>query len=95
MGQLRRIANTVGSSVGAYGRRMEDPGLIRRRKQRCNRAVLIGVAMITFALWASLHAFGPPVASTALAFAGFGLIMYGVHVGWLVFYDRESDGPPC
>jgi hypothetical protein len=22
------------------------------------------------------------------------LLMYGVHLGWLVFYDRESDGPP-
>jgi hypothetical protein len=28
------------------------------------------------------------------AIAGFVLLMYGVQVGWLVFYDRESDGPP-
>lgn len=34
-----------------------------------------------------------PVTTTVAAIAGFVLLMYGVHVGWLVFYERESDGP--
>ncbi len=33
-------------------------------------------------------------ATTAAAIAGFVLLMYGVHLGWSVFYDSESDGPP-
>jgi hypothetical protein len=36
---------------------------------------------------------GPPLATTVAAIAGFVIVMYGVHVGWLVFYDRETDGP--
>jgi hypothetical protein len=35
----------------------------------------------------------PQLVTTAAAVAGFVLVMYGVHVGWLVFYDREPDGP--
>lgn len=36
----------------------------------------------------------PQLATTAAAIAGFSLLAYGVHEGWLVFYDREPDGPP-
>jgi hypothetical protein len=25
--------------------------------------------------------------------SGSGLLMYGVHVAWLVFYERDPDGP--
>ena len=35
----------------------------------------------------------PPAVTTVAALTGFALIMYGVHVGWLVFYNREPDGP--
>ena len=31
--------------------------------------------------------------TTIVALAGMALVMYGVHVGWLVFYEREPDGP--
>lgn len=50
--------------------------------------------MMTFALLASSWQLAPPLATTVVAIAGFVLLMYGVQVGWLVFYDRESDGPP-
>ena len=46
------------------------------------------------ALLASSADLGPAMVITVVAIAGFVLVMYGVHVGWLVFYDRESDGPP-
>jgi hypothetical protein len=35
----------------------------------------------------------PPIATTVVAIGGFGLLSYGVHVAWLVFYDREPEGP--
>lgn len=36
---------------------------------------------------------GSPLATTVGALAGFVLLAYGVHVGWLVFYERDPDGP--
>ncbi len=72
---------------------MHDPEEIRRRKRRCNVSVLSGVALMLAAMVVS----GPGRAlwpTTVAAVLGFALLMYGVHVGWLVFYDRESDGPP-
>lgn len=45
------------------------------------------------ALLVSFYAAAPPLVTTAAALAGFVLVTYGVHVGWLVFYDSESDGP--
>jgi hypothetical protein len=36
----------------------------------------------------------PDVVTTAGAIIGLGLVTYGVHVAWLVFYEREPDGPP-
>jgi hypothetical protein len=76
-----------------YGRGMQDAAEVRRRKRRCNRAVLLGVGLMALALLASSHSRLPAAVTTLAAVAGFALVMYGVHVGWLVFYDRESDGP--
>ena len=45
------------------------------------------------ALLVSSRNFAPPIATTGAAIVGFGLLSYGVHVAWLVFYDREPDGP--
>jgi len=70
-----------------------DDAEIRRRKRRSNRAVLGGVvSMVMAVLVDDLHV-APLVATTVVAVVGFVLLMYGVHVGWLVFYDREPDGP--
>ena len=49
--------------------------------------------MIAVALLVSTWHLAPDFLTTAGAIFGFGLIMYGVHLGWLVFYDREPDGP--
>ncbi len=83
--------------MSAYGRGMweDDPELTRRRKRRANVGVIAGVALITVALVSDAHAVGSPLLTTAAAVLGFVAVMYGVHVGWLVFYERESDGPPC
>ncbi|CAA9387560.1 MAG: hypothetical protein AVDCRST_MAG75-1370 [uncultured Propionibacteriaceae bacterium] len=64
-----------------------------RRKRRANRAVLGGLCLMAAALCASSMGFAQR-ATTAAAIAGFVLLMYGVHLGWSVFYDSESDGPP-
>jgi hypothetical protein len=55
--------------------------------------VLGGVTLMLVALIASSVDLVPQLLTTAAAVAGFVLVMYGVHVGWLVFYDREPDGP--
>jgi hypothetical protein len=70
-----------------------DPAWIRRRKRRSNRAVLGGLLLMALSLMASSSALAPPLATTVAAITGFVLLMYGVHVGWLVFYDRDPDGP--
>jgi hypothetical protein len=72
---------------------MQDDAEIRRRKRRSSRAVLIGVGFMAVALAASSWELAPPIMTTAAAILGFGLLSYGVHVAWLVFYDREPDGP--
>ena len=72
---------------------MQDNAEIRCRKRRSNRAVLIGVGVMAVALAASSWELAPPIMTTAAAILGFGLLSYGVHVAWLVFYDREPDGP--
>jgi Flp pilus assembly protein protease CpaA len=73
---------------------MQDAAEIRGRKRRSNRAVLVGFSLMAFALLVSSRELAPPLATTVAAIAGFVIVMYGVHVGWLVFYDREPDGPP-
>lgn len=72
---------------------MQDSAEIGRRKRRSNRAVLAGICLMATALLLSSADFGPRVATTGGAIGGFALLMYGVHVGWLVFYDRDPEGP--
>ena len=73
---------------------MDDAAEIRRRKRRSTRAVLGGLCLMPLALLVSWLDLVPQIVSTAAAIAGFLLLMYGVNVGWMVFYDREPDGPP-
>jgi uncharacterized YccA/Bax inhibitor family protein len=72
---------------------MSDAAQIRGRKRRSNRSVLGGICLMAISLLTSSWELAPAVATTLAAIAGFVLLIYGVHVGWLVFYDRESDGP--
>jgi Na+/phosphate symporter len=73
---------------------MQGPDEIRRRKRRSTKAVLAGVSLMAVALLISgLHLL-PAGVTTLAAIVGFSLVMYGVPVGWLIFYERESDGPP-
>jgi Flp pilus assembly protein protease CpaA len=72
---------------------MQDARLIRSRKRRSNRAVLAGLLLMAVALVVSSTKLAPDLATTVAAIAGFLILMYGVHLGWLVFYEREPDGP--
>lgn len=72
---------------------MQQSDVIRSRKRRCNRCVIGGASLMVAALVVSSANLTSPVTTTVAAIAGFVLLMYGVHVGWLVFYERESDGP--
>lgn len=74
---------------------MEDPELIRARKRRCTHAVLLGMGVMALAMLASGLRLAPDLLTTAAAIGGFSLVLYGVHVGWVIFYDRETDGPPA
>ena len=71
-----------------------DPEVIRARKRRCTQAVFVGLVVMAVALLASGARLAPDLLTTAAAVLGFSSVMYGVHVGWLIFYDREPDGPP-
>jgi hypothetical protein len=72
---------------------MQDVPPIRGWKQRSNRAVLAGLSLIAVALLVSSWELLPDLATTIAAIAGFLILMYGVHLAWLVFYEREPDGP--
>jgi hypothetical protein len=72
---------------------MQGAAEIGRRKRRSNRAVVAGLSLIAVALLVSSWGLAPDPVTTAAAIVGFGLVMHGVHVAWLVFYDREPDGP--
>ena len=72
---------------------MQGTAQIRGRKRRSNRAVVAGLSLIAVALLVSTWRLTPDFLTTAAAIVGFGLLMYGVHLGWLVFYEREPDGP--
>jgi len=51
--------------------------------------------VIAFALLVSSWELAPPLATAIAAIAGFGIVMYGVHLGWLLFYDASpTDRPP-
>jgi heme/copper-type cytochrome/quinol oxidase subunit 4 len=64
-----------------------------RRKRRSELTVLVGVVLMAVALFASAHGLGTDATTTLAALAGFALVNYGVHLAWVVFCDRESDGP--
>jgi hypothetical protein len=72
---------------------MQGAAEISRRKRRSNRAVVAGISLIVVAMLLSSRELAPAVATTLAAMVGFGLLMYGVHVAWLVFYERDPDGP--
>ena len=72
---------------------MQDAAEIWRRKRRSNRAVLVGVVIVATALLGSSLEVAPMLVTTIVALVGMVLVMYGVHVGWLLFFDREPDGP--
>ena len=78
-----------------YRGEVEDPEVVRALKRRCTRAVLLGLATMALALLLSAAELAPDLLTTVAAIAGFSLVMYGVHVGWVIFYDRETDGPPA
>ena len=71
---------------------MDDAAEVGRRKRRSNRAVVAGCSLMATALLLSAAEVGPAIATTVGAVVGFLLLLYGVLVGWLVFYDRDSDG---
>lgn len=73
---------------------MSDAANIRGHQRRANRAVMVGLGVMALALLVSSWDVVPPLATTVAAMVGLVLLMYGVHVGWLVFYEREPDGPP-
>jgi Flp pilus assembly protein protease CpaA len=72
---------------------MQGAAEIRGRKRRSNRAVVAGLSLIAVALLVSSLRLAPDSVTTAAAIVGFGLLMYGVHLAWLVFYDSEPHGP--
>jgi hypothetical protein len=72
---------------------MQDAAEIRRRKRQSDRAVVAGLSLIVVALLVSSRELAPALATTLAAIVGFGLLMYGVNVAGLVFYDREPQGP--
>jgi hypothetical protein len=72
---------------------MRDVPPIRSWKRRSNRAVLAGSSQIAAALLVSSWEILPDLATTIAAIAGFLILMYGVHLAWLAFYEREPDGP--
>ena len=71
-----------------------DAAEVGRRKRRCSRAVIAGCSLMVSALLLSAYEVGPPLATTIGALVGLVLLVYGVHVGWLIFYDRDDDGSP-
>lgn len=73
---------------------MAEPAEIRAQKRRSDRAAIYGVLVMLVSVLLSSYQLAPRQLTTAGALVGFGLLMYAVHVGWMVFYDRESDGPP-
>ena len=48
---------------------------------------------MALALVASEAGLVSPLISTVIAFAGFVLLLYSVHLAWLVFYERDPEGP--
>jgi hypothetical protein len=57
--------------------------------------VLAGLSLMAVALLVSGSHLLPDAVTTLAAIVGFSLVMHGVQVGWVIFYERESDGPPA
>jgi Flp pilus assembly protein protease CpaA len=72
---------------------MQDAEVIRTRKRRSNRAVVSGLGMMAIALVASSRDLAPVLSTTIAAVIGFLVLLYGLHLSWLIFYEREPDGP--
>ena len=72
---------------------MQDAALVRSRRRRSNRAVFVGLVLMAIALLVSSRGLAPDAATTVAAIARFLILTYGVHLAWLVFYEREPDGP--
>jgi ferric-dicitrate binding protein FerR (iron transport regulator) len=78
-----------------YGELVADDAEIRRRqRRRADRALGIGALLMAAALLIAWLGLAPPLLTTFAAIAGFVLVSYAVHLAWLVFVNRESDGPP-
>ena len=96
IGRLVPLPGPVPAGPGrTYRGWVEDPELIGARKRRCTRAVLAGLGVMAVALLFSGLELAPDLLTTLAAIVGFSLVAYGVHVGWVIFYDRETDGPPA
>ena len=80
--------------MARYRERVADDAEIRRRqRRRADRAIVAGVLLMGSALlvaWLGLA----PLLTTAAAILGGVLVSYAVHLAWLLFVNRESDGPP-
>ena len=72
---------------------MQDAALVRTRKRRSNKAVFAGLSLMAVALLVSAWELVADLVTTFAAVAGLLILMYGVHLAWLVFYEREPDGP--
>ncbi len=81
-------------TVARYREVVADDAEIRRRqRRRADRAIVAGVLLMGSALlvaWLGLA----PLLTTAAAILGGVLVSYAVHLAWLLFVNRESDGPP-
>jgi hypothetical protein len=72
---------------------VHQPADVKRLKRRSSRAVIAGVVEMAVSMVVSVLRMAPPVVTTVGWLVGFALILYGVHVGWMIFYDREPEGP--
>ena len=77
----------------AYRLCMQDAVQIRAWKRRSTRAVVAGLSLMAIALVVSSWQIVPALTTTFAATAGLVLLCYGVHLAWLIFYEREPDGP--
>ena len=77
----------------AYRLCMQDAVQIRGWKRRSTRAVVAGLSLMAIALVVSSWQIVSAITTTFAAIVGLVLLCYGVHLAWLVFYEREPDGP--
>ena len=72
---------------------MQDAVQIHAWKRRSTRAVVAGLSLIAIALVVSSWQIVSAITTTFAAAVGLVLLCYGVHLAWLIFYEREPDGP--